>query len=308
MSAQYKKPYKAGDPSIGFEGDERVLKTNIQGKPLDATDNPDTDRAIARLRENGFGRKEGTLTLPQVLSRVQGRINDYANLYANNKDLKRPGPMGGDFRFIRTPTPRQHDMVASDIELKDIVGFECSQRKDKLNVSNLIAEWVRNRPGLLNNPANREWFGMVMADWLEAAHFGESQHRVNGLLPRNRKAAAAIAREALRILSKGERGSPPRYPAHILAGIVHEIQEAFRPIKKAWAFRAKLEHVRTAFGEEVKDFNDRELRSLVTDSLTTVAARLAEKVTGISQESFETAWARESEARRNFPPVGSWPK
>jgi hypothetical protein len=269
-----------------FENDAPVPVEDFKlsdGQTLDGSDGPDREEIFAR-----FGRKNGALTLPQVLAHVRERVDDYVNLFANNKDLKKNDR-------------RTRDMVVADIELKDMVGFECSQRQSQPDVSNLIAEWICNRPGLLNNPANREWFGLVMADWLEAAHFGMNQRRVRGLLPKERKAAAKVARGALKILSKGERGSPPRYPAHLLAGIVLEIQEVFRPIRETWQQSGcRLEAVEIAFSDEVAEFTDKELRSLVTDSLATAAARLAEKVTGISKESFETAWAKESEARKSF--------
>ena len=162
-----------------------------------------------------------------------------------------------------------------------------------------IAASIRNNPRSLLDP-NGGHLVEALVDLLEAAHFGNCANRFPGLLPTdNRKQAAATARKALGLLASSSQGNPPNYPAELLASVVGLIQVALAPIKKAWG-ASNLETIRNTFGDEVKHFPDKKLKSLLTDSLLTAAARLAEEVTGISAESFETAWKKAPSIQEDF--------
>jgi len=133
----------------------------------------------------------------------------------------------------------------------------------------------------------------VLVELLEAAHFGTSSNQLPGLLPKdNRKRAASIARTALRLLARGSQGNPPDYPPELLANAVGLIQLTLAPIKKTWAASGSLQKVKRSHGDELEGFKDKELKSLMTDKLLVAAARLAEKATAVSAESFETAWGK----------------
>jgi hypothetical protein len=160
------------------------------------------------------------------------------------------------------------------------------------SVAEAIVASIRCNPLSLLNPNINERLVAALVDLLEAAHFGTCKHRFPGLLPEgNRKLAATTARKALRLLSTSSQGNPPDYPPEFLSNQVGLIQVALAPIKKAWG-ASNLETIRKTFGDELKHFPDNKLKSLLTDSLLTAAARLAEEVTGISAESFETAWRK----------------
>jgi hypothetical protein len=158
-----------------------------------------------------------------------------------------------------------------------------------------IIAFIRVNPRSLLNPNNNgKWLVTALVNLLEAAHFGTGANQLPGLLPEgNRKLTASTARRALRLLSRGEQGNPPDYPLGLLASEVGLIQVALAPIKKTWADSGNLQTVRQRHGDEVTILKDKELRSLLTDKLLVAAARLAEKATGISAESFVRAWEKE---------------
>ena len=169
-----------------------------------------------------------------------------------------------------------------------------------VSVAEVIAGFIRLNPRSLLDP-NSGHFVEALVDLLEAAHFGNCANRFPGLLPTdNRKRAASTARKALGLLAKGSQGNPPGYPPEILAGEVGLIQDALAPIKKAWANSGSPKVIKEKFGDDVKGFTDKKLRSLLSDPLLVAAARLAEEATGVSAESFETAWEKAPSIQKVF--------
>jgi hypothetical protein len=169
-----------------------------------------------------------------------------------------------------------------------------SAAKQPGNADRIVA-LIRARPrSLLTN------HGLVTAlvELLEVAHFGTATD--------NRKLARSTARRALRLLSRSGQGNPPDYPPEFLANKVGLLQVAFAPITKAWAAcHRELSAVRLMFKDEVKNFSDKELKSLLRESLLRdgllmAAARLGERATGINKESFVTAWRKSPSSQQLF--------
>jgi hypothetical protein len=111
------------------------------------------------------------------------------------------------------------------------------------SVAEAITASIRLNPRSLLNPNSSERLVVALVDLLEAAHFGNFEHRFPGLLPKgNHKLAAETARKALDVLVSGNQGNPREYPTHLLAGVVGIMQVALAPLQRAW---------RESFGEPV---------------------------------------------------------
>jgi len=170
-----------------------------------------------------------------------------------------------------------------------------------VSVAEMIAGSIRLNPRSLLDANTGGRLVEALVDLLEAAHFGTCANRFPGLLPTDkRKQAASTARKALGMLAKGSQGNPPDYPPELLASEVGFIQVALAPIKKAWADSGSPEAIKEKFGDDVKNFTDKKLRSLLSDPLLVAAARLAEEATGVSSESFQTAWVKTPVIQEGF--------
>ena len=226
-------------------------------------------------------------TVPEAMAHARQEIANYLPRNANDLGW---GALGLG-KLFETENRR-----VTKEELEQLKNMSPPERLARLappgvSVAEVIAGFIRLNPRSLLDP-NGEHLVEALVDLLEAAHFGNCANRFPGLLPTdNRKRAASTARKALGLLAKGSQGNPPDYPPELLASEVGLIQVALAPIKKVWG-ASNLETIRNTFGDEVNHFPDKKLKSLLTDSLLTAAARLAEEVTGISAESFETAWAK----------------
>lgn len=103
------------------------------------------------------------------------------------------------------------------------------------NVADVIAAYIRLNPRALLSPNTSNLLVAALVDLLEAAHFGNFEHRFPGLLPKdNHKLAVARARKALKALVSGNQGNPREYPTHVLAHVVDIIQLALEPLQRAW--------------------------------------------------------------------------
>jgi hypothetical protein len=226
-------------------------------------------------------------TVPEAMAHARKTIADYLPHTAN------------DLGWGALALGKMFEMESrqfTDEQMEQLENLSLPERLERLappgvSVAEVIAGSIRHNPRSLLDP-NKRHLVEALVDLLEAAHFGHCANRFPCLLPTdNRKRAASKARKALGLLAKGSQGNPPDFPPELLASEVGLIQAALAPIKKAWG-ASNLETIRNTFGDEVKDFSDKKLKTLLTDSLLTAAARLAEEVTGISAESFETAWEK----------------
>ena len=107
-----------------------------------------------------------------------------------------------------------------------------------------------------------------------------------------RKRVAKAARKILERLTKRGRGDSLEYPPVILTELldgilerVAELQEQWKPFS-AGRKESALAPFRENHAEELHDFNDLELRSLLDGDLLPAACRVAEKETGVSAETF----------------------
>jgi hypothetical protein len=125
---------------------------------------------------------------------------------------------------------------------------------------------------------------------MEAARFGS-------------KTKAAAARKALRWLTPTARGNPVGFGDKLLGQILYGLALAFAPIQRAAQGErggAAVKVIRKTFGVELDGFTDAELLPLLKVELPATAARLAEKATSISAETYLRAWARCPDFRKRL--------
>jgi hypothetical protein len=201
--------------------------------------------------------------------------------------------------FTKSPVPRREGALTlpeavlkakSKIENyhnQSGIGWSALAMRRGQTTADKIACAVRFTPRSLLNPG----MAAALAGLIEAAHFKT---------PVLTGVTAVEARKALELLAKGERGSPPSYEPELLAVIVGMIGDTWRPIKEAWALNCRLDEVRSVFQDELEDFTDKELDSLLTDDLLTAAARLAERATGLHWKSYATAWDKCPDCHKHF--------
>lgn len=207
-------------------------------------------------------------TLPEAMEAARRKVQNYLSDTAND-------PGWGALALKRFSLARKERLTEEELEQLEGMKPEHVMAKvlaPDISPAEAIVAFIRLNPRSLLNPKTSERMIAALVDLLEAAHFGTCAHRFPGLLPKeNRKVAASTARRALRLLSRGETGNPPDYPPEFLANVVRRIQVAFAPIKKVWAASGNLATVRNTFGDELKDFTDKELRSRLTDRLLVAA-------------------------------------
>jgi len=179
-------------------------------------------------------------------------------------------------------------------------------------VAREIVSEIRSRPSVL-----LEWDGLfrltTLVQLLEAANWGvdlwgwcsqpvRKRHKkvANEELPYwpysasgwQRKRVAKAAREILKELWQRGRGDSLEYPPVILTELLDGILERVAEFQQQWkTFSAgrkesALAPFRENHAEELHDFKDAELRSLLDGDLLRAACRVAEKVTGVSAETF----------------------
>ena len=169
-----------------------------------------------------------------------------------------------------------------------------------------IAATIRINPRSLLDPKSGGQFVAALVDLLEAAHFGNFEHRFPNLLPKdNHKLAAAQARKALNLLVVTKQGNPRDYPTHLLAEIVGIMHDALVPLQRAWRdakdagvpraarlktirerLQAEVEELvrsfqpaevqqeqRAGFNAEVEQLTDTELQSWLTNNDQTAEGR-----------------------------------
>jgi hypothetical protein len=170
----------------------------------------------------------------------------------------------------------------------------------------VLAVTIRINPRSLLDPKGGGQLVVALVDLLEAAHFGNFEHRFPNLLPKgNLKLAAVTARKALNLLVVTKQGNPRDYPTHLLAGIVGIMHDALAPLQRAWRaakdagvpraarlktirerLRAEVEELvrsmkptaaqqayRDGFNAEVEPLTDTELQSWLTNNDQTAEGR-----------------------------------
>jgi hypothetical protein len=152
---------------------------------------------------------------------------------------------------------------------------------------------VAIKPEILLEPKGRP-FVETLVELLTAARYGK-------------KAAAVSARKILTLLIRATPGNRCPVPDRVLAIQSYAICVALHDLQRAWReftgepIRARLDGIREMIGSGHDKFKNRELQSLMTASLPTASARVAEKVTGIASESFIRAWKKHPATRWIFP-------
>ncbi len=153
-----------------------------------------------------------------------------------------------------------------------------------------IMNYIRTYPALLLLPEGKVLLrGLV--DVLEEARFGTSRRRVRALMPEgSRKARAKAAQDALAWLARGNRGEKLHYRLDAIMMClklrVTQLQAEYKATENIPTTAMRREKLREDHREELEKFTDRELQNLVNDEPVKVAARVAEKATGLSQETF----------------------
>ena len=157
------------------------------------------------------------------------------------------------------------------------------------NVADAIAAYIRLHPRALLSPNTNNLLVAALVDLLEAAHFGNFEHRFPGLLPKdNRKLAVARARKALNALVRGNQGNPREYPTHLLAHVVHIMQLALEPLQRAWCawkdakvpregqLKAIRERLRAEVEELVRPIQPAESQQATRDAFNVEVERLTD--------------------------------
>jgi hypothetical protein len=175
-----------------------------------------------------------------------------------------------------------------------------------MSKAEVLAATIRINPRSLLDPKSGGQLVAALVDLLEAAHFGNFEHRFPNLLPKdNHKLAAVTARKALNLLVVTKQGNPRDYPTHLLAGIVGIMHDALAPLQRAWraatdagvpraarlkAIRERLQaeveelvrsfqpaevqqEQRAGFNAEVEQLTDNELQSWLTNNDQTAEGR-----------------------------------
>jgi DNA-binding transcriptional MerR regulator len=171
-----------------------------------------------------------------------------------------------------------------------------------------IMNYIRAYPALLLLPEGKVLLrGLV--DVLEEARFGTSRRRVRALMPEgSRKARAKAAQDALAWLARGNRGEKLDYRLDeimmYLKLRVTQLQAEYKATVNMPTTAMRREKLRKDHREELEKLTERELQNLFNDESVKVAARLAEKATGLSEETFlraqrdyERCWAAEKQRK-----------
>jgi hypothetical protein len=123
----------------------------------------------------------------------------------------------------------------------------------------------------------------------------------------HRKRVAKAARAILQRLWERNPGDRLEYPPLIVTTLLDGILERVAELQQQWKSfsvgrkESALAPFRENHAEELHDFNDVELRSLLDGDLLPAACRVAQKETGVSAETF-TRYHRETLIRLREPP------
>jgi hypothetical protein len=204
--------------------------------------------------------------------------------------------------YLEVKRPARNVTRESFWDNEKVTGGLRMLREDPEKLKNLprgIMNYIRAYPALLLLPEGKVLLrGLV--DVLEEARFGTSRRRVRALMPEgSRKARAKAAQDALAWLARGNRGEKLHYRLDeimmYLKLRVTQLQAEYKATENMPTTAMRREKLREDHREELEKFTDRELQNLVNDEPVKVAARVAEKATGLSQETFLRA-RREIEA------------
>lgn len=160
-----------------------------------------------------------------------------------------------------------------------------------------VVELIQANPAMLLHPDGKELL-RALVDLLEAASHGDSACRVlNVCGSGGRKRSAAAGAEALLPLATMLPGKKYKFPPGILKYVLNCILERVLELQSRWRdmpnnpelplpLKTRLGIYRRAHGEEFSGMPDRRVMDIVRGTPLQVAAGLAEKVTGLSAESF----------------------
>jgi len=156
----------------------------------------------------------------------------------------------------------------------------------KSSEAELVIATIAVRPELLLQPNGRQLLEKFV-ELVRAARYGK-------------KADAAAARKALKLLNRAGRGNRCQIPDKVMDGESVRICIVLKELQQAWRefshdpVAARLDGIRELIGDGHIRFNNWELQSLMTTDLLTASARVAEKATGIAAESFRRVWKKHS--------------
>ena len=186
--------------SHGFVGAgriQRMVKALREGKPLSETSETTASSDAARTAATDA---QNRWTLPEAMVHARQNLDSYLPHAARDA-----GQAAVNMGKLLTPDASLADKIAAHIRVNP---------RSLLENDHLVA---------------------ALVDLLEAAHFGNFEHRFPGLLPKdNQKLATATARKALNLLIVTKPGNPREYPTHVLANAVGIMQVALAPLQRAW--------------------------------------------------------------------------
>lgn len=166
---------------------------------------------------------------------------------------------------------------------------------------------LRSAPRLLLHPTSKPILEMLV-ELLEAAHFGKSgsMFKPGGSRETLRIMASSVLREAFRL----PRGLPYPFTCMSYGWVVHAYGHRVHQIQERWdktlgdPITRRLEALRREFPEDLKRFSDRQLRSVATGDVVSVASNLAEEDTGISAKIYVREYLKRFRGFDPFaPPV-----
>jgi hypothetical protein len=195
-------------------------------------------------------------TLPEAIIRAHQKIANYLPSYANDLGVGALG-LGKLFSSENRQFTEEQMEQLEKMSPQDRLALSLPPGR---SVAEAITASIRLNPRSLLNPNSSERLVAALVDLLEAAHFGNFEHRIPWLLPKdNHKLAAETARKALNVLVSGKQGNPRDYPTHLLANVVGIMQVALAPLQSAWResfgepIAARLEAIRERLRAEVEE-------------------------------------------------------
>lgn len=233
-------------------------------------------------------------TLPKAMDKARQEVENFLRCHAGNLGWL---TLGSNKLFPK-PLAAENPIPAEEMGVSDDQRVAAAKQMAAERIVAFIRLWPRSLLNAQGGPRLIE----ALVGLLEAAHSGVCEHWVGGLLPKeNRKSTSRAARDALKELTRTTKGNPFDYPPEFLALIVNRIQHALDGLQRAWRATggettARLEAMREKYGAELEGFTNKELPSLLEGDLLKASARVAEKATRISSETFEGACPEKQQA------------
>ena len=275
-------------------------------------------KIITDAKEHGFnlfptGKKQPAKApfkkeLPSTVESLCRYLRNWAK--EANSMLSLPRPALGDRKDMRDVWEAMHRIakVKSFLtEGKDKREVQEAMNESEPITADRIIRTIRSAPAILLVSDESGTLGGFV-DLLEAAFYGESARRVPGVVGNGgREEVAMRARRCLEELLKPRRGGLYGFdedlPGFILGEIrwgIEELQNVWRDFRFAGSgtFESALEQFRKLLDPEMQAWGDRKLHAFLTGESESVAAKYAEKATGLSAETFRRSYQKHHPPKR----------